>query len=145
MLPSIIDPQQTAFLGQRSMVETILLLHFLPRALDLHNSGAAAVSCDIRKAYDTVSRDILQQSMAALGVGQGTRTAQGRTAIQAGSWNDFVQHEVTCLSQRQFVRPSDILRGGTSRMPVGPPPLSFYWPSSLMLFASTRHWYHNRR
>ena len=137
MLPSIIDPQQTAFLGQRSMVETILLLQFLPRALALHTSGAAAVSCDIRKAYDTVSRDFLLQSMAALGV--------GIAAIQAGSWNDFVQHEVKCLSQRQFVRPSDILRWDTSRMPVGPPPLSFYWPSSLMLFASTRHWYHNRR
>ena len=77
VLPSIIDPQQTAFLGQRSMGETILLLQLLPRALAVHTSGAAAVSCDIRKAYDTVSRDFLQQSMAALGVGPQFRQTVG--------------------------------------------------------------------
>ena len=39
-----------------------------------------------------------------------------------------------CLSQRQSVRPSDILRWGTSRMPVGPPPLSIIIGQALSCF-----------
>ena len=111
VLPSIIDPQQTAFLGQRSMGETILLLQFLPRALALHTSGAAAMSCDIRKAYGTVSRILYPTVNGSAGC---------RAAIQAGSWNDFV-HKVTCLSQRQFVRPRDNLTLGYVKDARWPP------------------------
>ena len=78
VLPSIIDAQQTAFLGKRCMGETIQLLQLLPRALAVTDSGAVVVSCDIRKAYDTVCRDFLQHSMAALGVGSGFRQVVGR-------------------------------------------------------------------
>ena len=60
------------------MGETIQLLQLLPRALAVEHSGAAVVSCDIRKAYDTACRGFLQHSMAALGVGSGFRRVVGR-------------------------------------------------------------------
>ena len=73
VLPSIIDAQQTAFLAERRMGDSILLLQLLPRALALNGQGAAVVSCDVRKAYDTACREFLQQVMASLGVGPGFR------------------------------------------------------------------------
>ena len=73
VLPDVIDAQQTAFLAHRCMGESILLLQLLPWALKVEGKGAAAVSCDIRKAYDTVCREFLQRAMAALGVGAGFR------------------------------------------------------------------------
>ena len=73
VLPDIIDAQQTAFLEKRCMGETILLIESNPWALKVEGEGAVAVSCDIRKAYDTVCRVLLQLAMAALGVGSAFR------------------------------------------------------------------------
>ena len=71
VLPKIIDPQQTAFLQGRRMGDNIQLLQFLPHLLAAEGRQAFVVFCDIKKAYDTVDREFLYQTMQALGVGPG--------------------------------------------------------------------------
>ena len=69
VLSSVIDSHQTAFLPGRHIGENILLAQALPRALSRANAGAISVACDFRKAYDTVDRDYLYQTMRVIGCG----------------------------------------------------------------------------
>ena len=111
VLPSIIDAQQTAFLAERRMGDSILLLQLLPRALALNGQGAAVVSCDIRKAYDTACREFLQQVMASLGVGPGFRhmVAQLLTGTRAQA-----------LVNGRLSAPANFLAGVRQGCPLAP-------------------------
>ena len=68
-LTPTIDSQQTAFLPDRGIGENIMLLQLLPHALRAQVRSAVAISCDFKKAYDTIDRTFLWNVMARLGVG----------------------------------------------------------------------------
>lgn len=68
-LASIIDREQTAFVPGRRIGENVMALQCLSELLRRQGRGAIAVFCDFRKAYDTIDRDFLFSTMAALGVG----------------------------------------------------------------------------
>jgi hypothetical protein len=67
----VISPTQTAFLRDRRIGDSIMLLQLLPHYLRLVDESALAAFLDTAKAYDTVNRSFLHQVMAALGAGAG--------------------------------------------------------------------------
>lgn len=69
-LMDIISPEQTAFLHNRSIGDSIMLLQTLPKLLKKANMPALAVFCDFEKAYDTIDRNFLFAVLEALGLGQ---------------------------------------------------------------------------
>ena len=69
ILPSLIDPHQTAFVKGRRMGENVMALQLLPHALAAEGRGAYIAVCDFIKAYDTIDRGFLFQVMRQLGVG----------------------------------------------------------------------------
>ena len=67
-LSTVIDPQQAAFLPNRSISNSIITMQLLPRLLAHEQRTALAVLCDFRKAYDTIDRSFLLQALMVLGV-----------------------------------------------------------------------------
>jgi exonuclease III len=67
---AVIEPEQVAFLPGRLIGDNVMLLQLLPHALPA-SSCAAAVFLDFRKAYDTISRDMLYQLLQVAGLGEG--------------------------------------------------------------------------
>jgi hypothetical protein len=65
----VIDPAQCAFLQHRQIGDSVRLLQILPRLLAAENSTAIAAFSDLRKAYDTVSKDFLYAAAEQLGLG----------------------------------------------------------------------------
>ena len=70
-LPSLISPEQAAFLRGRSIGENAHLLQLLPHLLARHGRWALVAFCDFRKAYDTVHRGFLLAVLRQLGLGDG--------------------------------------------------------------------------
>jgi hypothetical protein len=71
VLGDTIDPVQTAFLQQRRISDSVLLLQLLPALLRAESRSCAVVFLDFQKAYDTVDRVFLLECLDALGVGPG--------------------------------------------------------------------------
>lgn len=71
LLPSLIDREQTAFVPGRRIGENILAVQCLAELLRRQGRWALVVFCDFRKAYDTVCRGFLLDSMATMGLGDG--------------------------------------------------------------------------
>ncbi|KAG7672302.1 hypothetical protein KSW81_005182 [Nannochloris sp. 'desiccata'] len=70
VLPTIIDPVQTAFLRGRHIGDTAMLMQFLPAWLQQHHRSALMVFCDFRKAYDTLDRNFLSALALKMGLGE---------------------------------------------------------------------------
>lgn len=68
---SVISPAQCAFLRGRHIGGSIRLLQLLPPLLAAQHRTAIAAFVDVRKAYDTVSRQLLFAIADKLGVGAG--------------------------------------------------------------------------
>ena len=71
VLPSLIDPVQTAFLNGRHIGDTAMLMQFLPAWLQQQDRSALMVFCDFRKAYDTLDREFLFAIALKMGLGEG--------------------------------------------------------------------------
>ena len=71
LLPSIIEPSQTAFVAGRGIGENVLLIQSLAERLKQQNKTALWALCDFRKAYDTIDRDFLFAVVEELGLGAG--------------------------------------------------------------------------
>jgi len=71
VLAAAVGSEQAAFLPGRTITSTITFLQLLPEALRLGGQAAAVVFLDMRKAYDTVSREFLFRVMEAVGAGTG--------------------------------------------------------------------------
>lgn len=70
LLPTLISPEQTAFVPGRRIGENVLLLQLLPHWLSNRSRAALVVFCDFLKAYDTLDREFLFSIMAHLGLGE---------------------------------------------------------------------------
>lgn len=70
-LSSVISPEQCAFLPQRRIGASIFLLRHLPHLLRVQHRSAVIAFLDFAKAYDTVDRSFLFETMAVMGAGEG--------------------------------------------------------------------------
>lgn len=68
-LSDVISPSQSAFLKNRGIGNNIMLLQLAPHVLAQQQQSAVVAFLDIAKAYDTVHRDFLRETMRAMGAG----------------------------------------------------------------------------
>lgn len=67
VLPKIIDESQCAFVEGRSIVQNVLICQELTRGFSMKNNKPKCImKIDLRKAYDIVSWDFIEEMLAAL-------------------------------------------------------------------------------
>ncbi|KAL9689931.1 hypothetical protein QQ045_010322 [Rhodiola kirilowii] len=69
ILPSLISPNQSAFLANRSILDGIMVINELIHAMKREKRTALIIKLDFRKAYDSVSWEYLETVQSCMGFG----------------------------------------------------------------------------
>lgn len=68
VMNGLVRPNQTAFIGGRSITENILLCHEVVRGFERKNHTQDVVmKIDLRKAYDSISWDFMREVLEKMG------------------------------------------------------------------------------
>ncbi len=70
VLESIIDPSQTAYVPGRSVADNLRFNFFYKNYCCQNNVDAVLISLDTKKAFDSVDRKDIEQTLIAYGFGQ---------------------------------------------------------------------------
>ena len=73
MTGKIISPSQTAFIKGRYIVDGAVMLHEIMHELQTRNLRGVIFKIDFEKAYDSISRDFLEEVMKSKGFGDKLR------------------------------------------------------------------------